>query len=72
MIVTDDGPDGRSRDQRTVTSPIFARYNLPFGRRPNPLRVNLADWRLSLRDLNLGRPTLRPRRLPLIESNQFV
>ena len=71
MTVTDDGGEGRSRDQRTRTSPIFARYSLPFGRRVKPLRVSRNDCRLSLRDLNRGCPILRPLRRPLSESNQF-
>src|ERR1019366_8560296 len=38
---------------------------------PKPLRVSRIEARLSLRDRNLGCPTLRPLRLPDRESNQF-
>ena len=69
--VTEDGDDGSSRDQRTFRSPIFAAYRRPFGFRLNPLRVSRITCRLSLRDRNRGAPTLRPLRLPDIESNQL-
>src|SRR5882762_9400197 len=71
MTVTELGSDGRSRDQRTRTSPTFARYSRPLGRTVKPLRVSRNDCRLSLRDLNLGCPTGRPLRRLAIESNQF-
>src|ERR1019366_483468 len=38
---------------------------------PKPLRVSRIEARLSLRDRNLGYPTLRPLRAPDRESNQF-
>ena len=69
--MTELGSDGSSRDQRTFTPPILARHSRPLGRRANPLRVNLADCRVSLRDLNLGRPTRLPRRLPFTASKKF-
>jgi hypothetical protein len=57
ITVTLDGADGRGRDQRTGTSPIFGRRSLPFGRILNrALAVNRIACRRSLRDLNLGRP----------------
>ena len=59
-IVTDDGVAGSARDHFTRTSPIFARFSFPFERIRNPLRVNRSDCRLSLRDLNFGRPTGDP------------
>src|SRR6476620_10702906 len=71
MIVTEDGSDGRSRDQATSTSPTFATYSFPFGRFENPLRVSRIVCRLSRRDRNRGAPTLRPFRFPESESNQF-
>lgn len=71
ITVTDDGTDGRFRDQRTLISPIFARNNRSLPRTVNPLRVNRTDRRLSLRDLNRGLPTLRPRRLPVQESKKL-
>src|SRR3954447_20367913 len=71
MIVTEDGSEGRARDQRTRTSPIFAMNNRPLSRRLNPFRVSRNDCRLSLRDLNFGRPTRRPRRLPVAESKKL-
>jgi hypothetical protein len=38
---------------------------------PKPLRVSRIEARWSLRDRNLGCPTLRPLRAPDRESNQF-
>lgn len=43
ITVTDDGADGSGRDQRTRTSPIFARFSLPSARSRNPFLVNLTD-----------------------------
>ena len=41
MTVTLDGADGRSRDQRTSTSPIFGNRSFPFGSTANrALAVN--------------------------------
>ncbi len=31
ITVTDDGAEGRFRDQRTGTSPIFGKRSFPFG-----------------------------------------
>lgn len=70
-LVTELGTDGRSRDHRTRTSPTFARYNRPSGRTLKPLRVSRKDCRVSLRDVNLGLPTFRPRRLPFTELKKF-
>jgi putative transposase len=56
MIVTDDGCAGRSRDQRTRTSPTLATNNRPLDRTENPLRVSRNDCRRSLRDFIRGRP----------------
>ena len=58
ITVTLDGPDGSGRDHRTGTSPIFGSRSFPFGRTLNrELAVNRIACRVSLRDLNLGRPT---------------
>ncbi len=69
MMVTLDGTDGSSRDQRTRTSPTLARYSLPAWS-AKPLRVSRIDWRPRLVRY-LGRPTLRPLRLPDSELNQL-
>ena len=46
MTVTLDGSDGRGRDHRTGTSPIFGKRSFPFGSTLNrALAVNLAAWR---------------------------
>src|SRR5690606_26184190 len=59
MIVTLDGTDGSSRDQRTASSPTFATYSFRLSRTLKPLRVSRIACRLSLRDRNRGAPTLR-------------
>ena len=73
ITVTDDGPDGRGRDHRTGTSPIFGRRRLPFGRTLNrALAVNRIPWRVSLRDLNRGSPAslgFGPFRPPAFHSH---
>jgi hypothetical protein len=57
ITVTDDGSEGRSRDQRTLMSPIFGNRSWPPGRILNrALAVNLIACRPSLRDLNCGSP----------------
>ncbi len=66
--VTDDGSAGSERDHFTRTSPIFARFSFPLPRMRNPLRENRNDCRASRFDLNTGRPTGRPARLPDFES----
>src|SRR5664280_1055008 len=69
-LTTHDGTEGRARDHTKRTSPTFATRTPPVVM-PKPLRVNRIDCRLSLRDRNLGCPTLRPLRAPDRESNQF-
>src|SRR5690606_15563764 len=72
MIVTDEGSDGRSRDQRTDTSPIFGRRSLPpvvIDQRSD--RVYRAVCRLSFLDRNRGGATFGPLRLPDRESKKF-
>jgi hypothetical protein len=69
MIVTLDGTDGSSRDQRTRTSPTLATYSFaPCNAKP--LRVRRIDWRPRL-VRNLGCPIRRPLRAPDRESNQL-
>src|SRR5690606_40868004 len=67
-MVTLDGSDGRSRDQRTSISPILAKYRRPLGRIEKRPRVNRIACRLSLRDLNRGGSTFGPFRLPATEA----
>ncbi|MCG7606214.1 MULTISPECIES: hypothetical protein [Mycobacterium] len=45
MIVTDDGVLGRSRDQRTRTSPTLATNSRLLARIEKPLRVSRNDCR---------------------------
>ena len=72
MTVTLAGAEGRSRDQRTGTSPIFGRRSRPLGSTLNrALAVNLTACRRSLRDLNRGGATLRPFRLPADQAKKF-
>lgn len=72
MIATDDGSDGRLRDQRTATSPIFGRRSRPLSSTLNrEFFVNRIACRLSLRDRNRGGATLRPLRLPVIEAKKL-
>ena len=48
ITVTDDGSEGRSRDQRTLMSPIFGNRSWPPGRILNrALAVNLIACRPS-------------------------
>src|SRR5665811_820996 len=61
---------GRTRENTSRTSPTFATRTPPVVM-PKPLRVSRIQARLSLRDPNLGCPTLRPLRAPDRESNQF-
>ncbi len=70
--MTDDGSDGRSRDQRTGTSPIFGSRSLPSGSTLNrAFAVNRTDWRRSLRDRNRGGAIRGPFRLPVTEAKKF-
>ncbi len=72
MTVTLPGAEGRSRDQRTSTSPIFGRRSRPLARILNrALAVNRIACRLSLRDLNRGGPAFGPLRLPVTEAKKF-
>src|SRR4029453_5078541 len=66
MTVPLDGAEGKSRDQRTRTSPTLATYSLA-PRNAKPLRVSRIDWRPCL-VRNLGAPSRRPLRLPFRES----
>jgi len=60
ITVTLDGAEGRSRDQRTSTSPIFGSRSRPPGRTRNrELAVNRTACRRSFRDLKRGSPTSR-------------
>src|SRR5450759_5080393 len=70
MTVTPDGTARRARDHTSRTSPTLATRTPPVVT-AKPLRVSRIQARLSLRDPNLGCPTLRPLRAPDRESNQF-
>jgi len=54
MTVADDGGDGRSRDERTATSPMRARRSRPSSRMLKRLVVRRIAWRRSLRELSFG------------------
>ena len=72
ITVTLDGSDGRSRDQRTGTSPIFGRRSLPFGSTLNrALAVNRIACLRSLRDLNRGGAAFGPGRFPVTDAKKF-
>ena len=72
ITVTLDGSDGRSRDQRTGTSPIFGSRSFPPAVTVNrALRVNRIACRRSLRDRNRGGATRGPFRLPVTEAKKF-
>jgi len=72
MMVTLDGSDGRGRDQRTGTSPIFGSRSLPFASTLNrALAVNRMACRWSLRDRNRGGLIFGPLRLPVAEAKKF-
>lgn len=72
ITVTLAGAEGRSRDQRTSKSPIFGRRSRPLGRILNrAFAVNRIACLRSLRDLNRGRWTLGPLRLPVTEAKKF-
>jgi hypothetical protein len=68
MTVTLDGSESRARGHSRRTSATFA---TPLELTPKPLRVRRIDCRLSLRNRDLGCPTLRPLHSPERESNQF-
>jgi len=66
ITVTLDGSAGRSRDQRTWTSPIFGSRSFPPGvTEKRALRVNRIACRRSLRKRNRGGATLGPFRWPV-------
>ena len=72
MTVTLDGADGRSRDQRTGTSPIFGRRSFPPGSTRNrALAVNRIVCLRSLRDLNRGGWFFGPFRFPVTDAKKF-
>ncbi|GGO15928.1 hypothetical protein GCM10011574_37900 [Microbispora bryophytorum] len=72
MTVTLEGSDGRSRDQRTGTSPIFGRRSFPPAvMEKRALRVKRTACRLSLLDRNRGGAIFGPLRLPEIEAKKF-
>src|SRR5260370_27748480 len=72
ITVTEDGIEGRVRDQRTRTSPILGSRNLPPGMtQKRALRVKRIACRVSLRDRNRGGPILGPVRLPVTEVRKF-
>jgi len=72
ITVTLAGSQGRGRDQRTGTSPIFGRRSFPPGVILNlALAVNRTAWRRSLRDLNRGGSIFGPFRSPLREAKKF-
>ncbi|OHV31490.1 hypothetical protein CC117_26195 [Parafrankia colletiae] len=70
--VTDDGAAGRSRDQRTATSPIFGRRSFrPAVTTNRAFFVNRIACRLSFRDRNRSGKTFRPFRFPDSEEKKF-
>jgi len=72
ITVTEDGAVGRSRDQRTCTSPTFGSRSRPLPSTLNrALAVKRIDWRDSLRDRNRGGATFWPFRFPVTESKKF-
>jgi hypothetical protein len=69
ITVTLDGSDGKGRDQRTGTSPIFGSRSFPLGSTLNrALAVNRTACRWFLRDRNRGLATFGPLRFPLSEA----
>jgi hypothetical protein len=72
MIVTDEGSDGSSRDQRTGTSPALGNRSFPPAvTAKRVLRVNRIACRASLRDRNRGGATLRPLRFPETDAKKL-
>jgi hypothetical protein len=70
--VTLEGSDGRSRDQRTVTSPIFGRRSFPPAViEKRAFLVNRMACRLSFRDRKRGGATFAPLRLPVSEVKKL-
>jgi hypothetical protein len=69
--VTLDGTLGKGRDQRTRTSPTFAKYSRPFDLTLNPLLLSRNDCRRSFLDFFRGSPICRPLRFPVQESTKF-
>ena len=72
ITVTEDGTAGRSRDQRTSTSPIFGSRSRPLSSTLNrALAVNRTACRESFRDRNRGGATFGPFRFPVTEAKKF-
>src|SRR5207248_4010025 len=72
ITVTEDASDGRSRDQRTGTSPILGSRSLPPGViEKRAFRVNRIACLWSLRDRKRGGATFGPLRLPVTEAKNF-
>jgi len=72
ITVTELASDGRLRDHRTGTSPIFGSRSRPLSSTLNRLfLVKRMACRLSLRERKRGGATLRPLRLPVIEAKKL-
>ena len=70
--MTEVGAAGRSRDQRTCTSPIFGSLSRPLSSTRNrELAVNRTACLRSLRDRNRGGAIFAPLRLPVTELKKF-
>ena len=73
ITVTDDGADGRGRDQRTSTSPTFGSRSVPLSSTlKRLLAVNRTDCRESFRDRNRGGAAFGPFRFPVTELKKFL
>lgn len=72
ITVTEDGAEGSSRDQRTLTSPTFGSLSRPLPSTLNrELAVNRIARRGSLRDRKRGGATFGPFRFPVTEAKTF-
>ena len=76
ITVTDDGADGRGRDQRTATSPAFGSRSFPLSSTwKRAFAVNRTDcresFRESFRDRNRGGAAFGPFRFPVTEPKKF-
>lgn len=72
ITVTDDGSDGRERDQTTDTSPILGSRRFPFAViAKRAFLVNRIVCRESFFDRNRGGPTLGPLRSPVREAKKL-
>ena len=68
----DDGSEGRSRDQRTGTSPTFGSRSRPLPSTLNrALAVNRIACHWSFRDRNRGGATRGPLRFRVMEAKKF-